>query len=78
MYQKQNKQPIQWNSAVPKWYQRNVIIGNVHRAKIISCDFDYEISVIKSKYVKAGYPPRFVTSVINTCIVEKENPIIPP
>ena len=77
MYQKENKKPIHWNSAVPKSYKRNVIIGDVHRAKRISCDFDYEISVIKSKYIKAGYPPKFVTSVINTCTVEKEKPIIP-
>ena len=53
---------------------------NVHSCKIIyaKCDFDYEISVIKSKYTKAGYPPKFVTSVINACNVEKEEPIIPP
>ena len=64
--------------AVPKSYKRNVIIGDVHHAKRISRDFDYEISVIKSKYIKAGYPPKFVTSVINTCTAEKEEPIIPP
>ena len=78
MYQKENKQPINWNSSVPKSYERNVIIGYVHRAKRITCDFDYEISVIKSKYIKAGFPPRFVTSVINTCTAEKVDPIIPP
>ena len=27
---------------------------------------------------KAGCPPKFVASVINTCTVEKEEPIIPP
>ena len=69
---------IHWNSGVPKSYERNVIIGDDHRAKRISCYFDYEISVIKSKYVKAGYPPKFVTFVINTCTVEKEKLIIPP
>ena len=76
MYQKKNKKPIHWNSAAPKSYKRNVIMEDVHRAKRISCDFDYEISVIKSKYIKAGYPPRFVTSVINTCTVEKGEPTI--
>ena len=75
MYQKENKQPIHWNSAVPKSYKQNIIIGDVHLAKIISCDFDYKIN---SKYIKAGYPLRFVTSVINTCTVEKEDPIILP
>ena len=33
MYQKENKKPIHWNSAVPKSYKRNVIIGDVHRTK---------------------------------------------
>ena len=45
--------------------------------KTISCDLDYEISLINLKYIKACYPLRFVTSVINTCTVEKEDPIIP-
>ena len=43
MYQKENKKPIHWNSAVTKSYKQNVIIGDVHCAKKISCDFDYEI-----------------------------------
>ena len=78
VHQKENKKPINWNLAVPKSYKQNAIIADVHCAKRISCDFDYEISVIKSKYIKAGYPSKFVTSVINTCTVEKEEPIIPP
>ena len=61
---------------VPKSHRRNAVIGDVHRAKKISCDFDYEISVKKSKYIKAGFPPKFVTAVINTCTAEKEEPII--
>ena len=76
VYRKENRKPIQWNSAVPKSYKRNVIIGDVRRAKRISCDFEYEISVINSKYIKAGYSPKFVTSVLNTCAAEKEEPII--
>ena len=76
MYQKENKKPIHWNLAVPKRCKRNVIIGDVHRAKRISCDFDYEILVIKSKCIEAGYPPKFVTSVINTCTFAKQEPII--
>ena len=77
VYQKENKKPIHWNSAVPKSYKQNVIIGDVHRAKRVKCDFDHDISVIKSKYIKAGYPPKFANSVINTCTAEKEEPIIP-
>ena len=51
---------------------------NAHCAKRISCDFANEISVIKLKYIKAGYRPRFITSVINACIAEKEDSMIPP
>ena len=72
MYQKESKKLIHWHLAVPKSYERNAIIGDVHHAKRISCDFDYEILVIVLKCIKAGYPPKFVTSVINTCPVEKE------
>ena len=75
---KRKQKTDSWNSAVPKSYKRNVIIADVHHGKRISCDFDYEISVIKKKYIKAGYPPKFVTSVLNTCTAEKEQPIIPP
>ena len=50
---------------------------NVHCAKRISCDFANEISVRKLKYIKAGYRPRFITSVINACIAEKEDSMIP-
>ena len=78
MYQKEKKITIHWNLEVPKSHRRNAVIGDVHRAKKISCDFDYEISVKKSKYIKAGYPPKFVTAVINTCTAEKEEPIITP
>ena len=78
MYQKENKQPIQRNSVVPKSYKRNVSIGDVHRAKRMSCDLNHEISVINSKYNKGSCPPRFFTSVINIFTVEKKDPIIPP
>ena len=67
IYQKENKQPIHWNSTVPKSYKRYAIIGDVHRAKRISCEFDNEILVIKSKYIKVGYISKLV---INTCTVE--------
>ena len=78
IYQKENKQRIHLNSGVPKGYKWNVIIGDADRVKRRSCDFDYEMSVIKSKYIKAGYPPRFATSVISACSVEKDDPMIPP
>ena len=77
IYQKENKQRIHLNSGVPKGYKWNVIIGDADRVKRRSCDFDYEMSVIKSKYIKAGYPPRFATSVISACSVEKDDPMIP-
>ena len=41
-------------------------------------NFDYEISVIKAKYIKAGYLPRFVTPATNTFTAEKEDSIILP
>ena len=74
LYQKEKKQLIHWNSAVTKSYKQNAMVGNVHQAKRINCDFDYEISVITLQYIIAGYPPIFVTFVINTCTVKKRRP----
>ena len=44
--------------AVLKSFKQNVVIGDAHHAKRISYGFDDELSVIKLKHIKAGYPPQ--------------------
>ena len=82
VYRKPNKFPIHWCSKSPVRYKRNAIIGDLYRAKRISSNFDVELIVIKRKFIKAGFPTKFVDSVIrrfvNPAVQEDEDlPLIP-
>ena len=57
--------PLHWHSKTPVRYKRNAITGDLHRAKKISCAYQDEVKTIHDKFVTAGFPERFVTSVIN-------------
>ena len=59
-----------------KHYKKNVIIGDLHRVKNLSSDFEQEVRIIRNKYIKAGYPFRFVNSVIDGFNQEKEDLLI--
>ena len=74
---KDTKLPFHWSSAVPKKYKRNIIVGELHRAKRISSDFSFEKDRIFSKFVKAGYPRRFIQSVFRSFDNPDEELIIP-
>ena len=71
------KLPFHWTSVVSKHYKKNVIIGDLHRVKNLSSDFEQEVKITRNKYIKAGYRFRFINSVIDSFIQEKEGPIIP-
>ena len=58
-------------------YKRNAIIGELHRAKKIASNFDIEIKRIVTKYTAAGFPSRFVRSIIDNSDSGKDNLIIP-
>ena len=58
-------------------YKRNAIIGELHRAKKIASNFDIEIKCIVTTYTAAGFPNRFVRSVIDNFDSGKDNLIIP-
>lgn len=81
-YHKESKLPFHWTSAVPNSYKRNVVIGDLHRIKKISSNYKQETKVIKTKYHKAGYPTRFINSILNNFEQEKEKEedelLIPP
>ena len=61
----------------PKRYKRNAILCDLHRAHKIASDFDKEIPIIRKKFVDAGYPSRFVDSVIDQFITDNIERIIP-
>ena len=61
---KDNKYPVFWSSKVPKRYKRNAINGDLHRASKISSNFHAELDRIRKKFADAGYPKKFIESVI--------------
>ena len=54
------KLPVHWTSKIPVKYKRNAIIGELHRAKKTTSNFDTEIKRIVTKYTAAGFLSRFV------------------
>ena len=77
VYRKANKFPVHWKSQIPKRYKRNAINGDLYRSWRISSNFYHEKSQIRSKFSSAGYPMRFVNSVINDFENKEHDPMIP-
>ena len=68
VFQKEERKAVSWVSKTPKRYKRNIISGDLHRSTKIASNFDIEIRAIKVKCNKAGYPRRFIESVIQNFI----------
>ena len=64
VYRSVNKLPNHWNSKVPKKYKRNAINADLFRSMRITSDMEKEITVVKEKFTRAGFPVRFTDSVI--------------
>ena len=64
VHRKPNKFTTHWKTKVPKRYKRNAINGDLSRSFRISSDFQAEKTLIREKYLTAGYPIRFTESVI--------------
>ena len=71
------KLPVHWISKIPVRYKCNAIINELHKAKKTSANFDIEIKRIINKYTAAGFPSRFVHSVIDKVNSGKGNLMIP-
>ena len=80
VFRKTSKLPVHWSSTVPKRYKRNAVIGDLHRSRRISSNFEKEFKVIKRKFRNADYPPKFLNSVIRQFFTSQNNDsfIIPP
>ena len=72
VYRGKNKVPVHWSSKIPKKYKRNTINADLYRAQRISSNFDAEKVIIGKKFQSAGFPKRFVSSVIRQ-FEEKQN-----
>ena len=57
--------PVHWPFKVPKRCKRNAINGDLNRSYQISMNFNHEKEIIREKYHLAGFPTRFVDSVIH-------------
>ena len=73
VHRKKTKSPIPWTSNIPKRYKINSIKTELYRAKPISSNFTSEVTVIRNKFKSAGYPKRFVNSIIREFNAVKEN-----
>ena len=87
VHRKESKLPVPWESKVPKHYKRYTLLGELHRAKKISSNFQKEVKNIKEKFSKANFPRRFINSVVaqfnnstynNNERNEEDEMIIPP
>ena len=67
---------MQWKSQIPKRYKRNAI-NSSSRSWRISSTFYREKNKIRIKFSSAGYPMRFVNSVINDFESKEHDPVIP-
>ena len=54
------KLPVHWSSKFPINYKQNAITSELHRAKKIATDFYKELRRIKTKFLHAGYPVKFI------------------
>ena len=61
---KKTKLPTPWASNIPKRYKWNTITAELYRAKCISSNFTKMVTLIRNKFKSAGYPMRFVNSVL--------------
>ena len=50
VYNKSKKLPVHWSSKIPTKYKRNAITGELHRAKRIADDFNFEVKRITKKF----------------------------
>ena len=70
---KDTKLPTHWSSAIPKLYKRNIIKRDFFRAFRIGSNFKYELELIKEKYIRAGFPVKFILAIIKQFETKKED-----
>ena len=69
---KESKIPNHWLLAVPKKYKRNAILGDLHRARKISSNFELEKQHIKKKHLSDHFPYNLLQSTFNSYLQQCE------
>ena len=77
VFHKENKFPVHWSSQTPRRYKRNAIFCELHRASVISDDFQGEMVRIRERYLHAGYPSGFINETFKNFKFERFQRIIP-
>ena len=67
---------MHWSSKIPTRYKRNAITCELHRAKRIADDFNFEVKRVTKEFLSAGFPKNFMRNTIE-CFNEEKNDMIP-
>ena len=65
-----------WSSKIPTIYKQNAITSELYRAKKITMDIDKKLQRIKTKFLHAGYPVKFISDTFYRFNKEKEDLLI--
>ena len=55
---------VPWESKVPNYYKCSTLLGELHRAKKISSNFQKEVKNIKEKCSNANFLLRFINNAV--------------
>ena len=77
VFHKSNKFPTHWSSQCPRRYKRNALVCELHRAYVISDNFDEEVANIRERYLNAGFPLGFINETIKQFNFSRFEEIIP-
>ena len=65
---RKSKIPNYLSSEVPKKYEWNGILGDLHRVHKISSNFELEKQLIKKEYLSVNFWYNFIQSTFNSCL----------
>ena len=68
---------MHWSSKILTKYKRNTITGELHRAKRIAGDFNFEVKRITKKVLLARFPKNFIRNTIKYFNEDKNDYNIP-
>ena len=68
---------MHWSSKISTRYKCNAITGDLHRAKRIANDFNFEVKCITKKFLSAGFPKSFIRNTIEYFNKDEDDYIIP-
>ena len=65
---KSEKLPADWSSKIPARYKPTVTTGELHRAKRIANDFNFEVKRITKKFLSSNFPKILSGMLLNISI----------